>query len=152
MGATSGRRGRTRTEALMKFGVGQPVRRFEDARLITGHGSYTDDIDLPHTAHAYVLRSPVAHAEIRKVDAQAARAMPGVLLILTGEGVVIEGLGDVPCATPLVNRDGSPRHDTPRPVLAVPKVRHVGEPVALVVAQTLAQARDAAEAIVVEYN
>src|SRR3984893_17106857 len=136
----------------MKFGVGQPVRRFEDARLITGHGSYTDDIDLPHTVHAYVLRSPVAHAEIRKVDAQAARAMPGVLLILTGEGVVTEGLGDVPCATPLNNRDGSPRHDTPRPVLAVAKVRHVGEPVALVVAQTLAQARDAAEAIVVEYN
>src|ERR1700720_4260038 len=136
----------------MKFGVGQPVRRFEDASLITGHGRYTDDIELPHTAYAYVLRSPVAHAEIRKVDAQAARAMPGVLLILTGEEVVTEGLGEVPCATPLVNRDGSPRHDTPRPVLAVAKVRHVGEPVALVVAQTLVQARDAAEAIVVEYN
>jgi aerobic carbon-monoxide dehydrogenase large subunit len=135
----------------MKFGVGQPVRRFEDARLITGQGRYTDDIDLPHTAYAHVLRSPVAHAELRKVDAQAARAMPGVLLILTGEEVVAEGLGDVPCATPLTNRDGSARRDTPRPVLAVYKVRHVGEPIALIVAETPAQARDAAEAIVVDY-
>src|SRR5580700_3009392 len=135
----------------MKFGVGQPVRRFEDARLITGHGRYTDDIDLPRSAHAYVLRSPVAHADVRKIDAAAARAMPGVLLVLTGEDVVAEGLGDVPCASALVNRDGSPRRDTPRPVLAVAKVRHVGEPVALVVAETLAQARDAAEAIVVDY-
>jgi aerobic carbon-monoxide dehydrogenase large subunit len=135
----------------MKFGVGQPVQRFEDATLITGHGRYTDDIELPHTAYAHVLRSPVAHAEIRKVDAQAARAMPGVLLILTGDDVVAEGLGDVPCATPLTNRDGSPRRDTPHPVLALRKVRHVGEPVALVVAETLAQARDAAEAIVVDY-
>ena len=95
----------------MKFGVGQAVRRFEDASLITGHGRYTDDIELPHTAYAHVLRSPVAHAEIRKVDAQAARAMPGILLILTGDDVVADGLGDVPCATPLNNRDGSPRRD-----------------------------------------
>src|ERR1700746_2106720 len=126
MGATSGCRGRRRAEALMKFGVGQPVRRFEDASLVTGHGRYTDDIGLPHSAYAYVLRSPVAHAEIRKVDAQAARAMPGVLLVLTGDEVTEDGLGDVPCATPLTNRDGSPRRDTPRPVLAVKKVRHVG--------------------------
>jgi len=128
----------------MKFGVGHPVRRFEDASLITGHGRYTDDIELPHTAYAHVLRSPVAHAEIRRVDAQAARAMPGILLLLTGDEVIAEGLGDVPCATPLTNRDGSPRRDTPRPVLAVRKVRHVGEPVALVVAETLAQALPAA--------
>ncbi|HXW25785.1 MAG TPA: xanthine dehydrogenase family protein molybdopterin-binding subunit, partial [Xanthobacteraceae bacterium] len=135
----------------MKFGVGQPVRRFEDARLITGQGRYTDDIDLPNTAHAYVLRSPVAHADIRKVDVAAARGKPGVLVVLTGADAVADGLGDVPCATPLTNRDGSPRHDTPRPVLAVHKVRHVGEPVALVVAETLDQARDAAEAIAVDY-
>jgi aerobic carbon-monoxide dehydrogenase large subunit len=135
----------------MKFGVGQPVRRFEDLSLITGQGRYTDDIDLPRSAHAYVLRAPMAHADIRKIDVAAARAMPGALLILTGEDVVAEGLGDVPCASPLVNRDGSPRHDTPRPVLAVRKVRHVGEPVALVVAERLDQARDAAEAIVVDY-
>ncbi len=135
----------------MKFGVGQPVRRSEDAALITGHGRYTDDIDLPNAAYAHVLRSPVAHADIRKVDAQTARGKPGVLLVLTGEDVIADGLGDVPCASPLNNRDGSPRRDTPRPILAERKVRHVGEPVALVVAETLAQARDAAEAIVVDY-
>lgn len=136
----------------MKFGVGQPVKRFEDQTLITGKGRYTDDIVLPRMAHACVLRSPVAHARITKVDASAARAMPGVLLVLTGEDVVRDGLGDVPCVAPLSNRDGSPRHDTPRPVLAVGKVRHVGQPVALVVAETLNEARDAAEAIVVDYD
>src|SRR5215470_19427885 len=151
MGATSARGAVRQAEACMKFGVGQPVRRAEDASLITGHGRYTDDIDLPHTAHAYVLRSPVAHADIRKLDAQAARAMPGVLLVQTGEDVAADGLGDVPCMTPLTNRDGSPRRDTPRPILAARRVRHVGEPVAFVVAETLAQARDAAEAIVVDY-
>src|SRR5262245_14139131 len=123
----------------MKFGVGQPVRRFEDLTLITGRGLYTDDIRLDGAAHAYVLRSPVAHADLRGVDAAAARAMPGVLLILTGEDVVAEGLGDLPCVVPLPNRDGSQRHDTPRPALTVGKVRHVGQPVALVVAETLAQ-------------
>ena len=136
----------------MKFGVGQPVRRFEDETLITGRGRYTDDIRLDGVAHAYVLRSPVAHANLRGVDAAAARAMPGVLLILTGEDVAAEGLGDLPCVVPLPNRDGSQRHDTPRPALTVGKVRHVGQPVALVVAETLAQARDAAEAIAVDYD
>ena len=136
----------------MKFGLGQPVRRFEDLRLITGEGRYTDDIALPGMAHAYVLRSPVAHAHIRALDAAAARGMPGVLLVLTGDDVTADGLGDVPCTSPLNNRDGSPRHDTPRPVLAVGKVRHVGQPVALVVAETLNQAHDAAEAIVVDYD
>ncbi len=136
----------------MKFGVGQPVRRFEDVSLITGQGRYTDDIRLPGMAHATVLRSAVAHANVKRIDAAAARAMPGVLLVLTGEDVSADGLGDVPCVHPLNNRDGSPRHDTPRPVLAVGKVRHVGQPVALVVAETLPQARDAAEAIVVDYD
>jgi carbon-monoxide dehydrogenase large subunit len=136
----------------MKFGVGQPVRRFEDLNLITGRGHYTDDIQLPDTVFAYVLRSPLAHAAIRSIDAAAARGMPGVLLVLTGTEVTEENLGDVPCLVPLQSRDGSPRHDTPRPVLGTTKVRHVGQPVALVVAETLAEARDAAEAIVVDYE
>src|SRR5262249_43845782 len=89
---------------------------------------------------------------IRRIDTAAARAMPGVLLVLTGQDVVREGLGDVPCLVPLPNRDGSQRCDTPRPMLAVGKVRHVGQPVALVVAETLLQARDAAEAIDVDYE
>jgi carbon-monoxide dehydrogenase large subunit len=136
----------------MKFGIGQPVRRFEDLRLITGQGRYTDDVVLPNMAYAFVLRSPMGHANIKRIDAAAARKMPGVLFVGTGDDVRTDGLGDVPCSTPLVGRDGKPRHDTPRPILAQGKVRHVGQPVALVVAQTLAQARDAAEAIDVDYE
>src|ERR1700731_3949209 len=136
----------------MKFGVGQPVRRHEDLRLITGQGRYTDDVVLPRMTQAFVLRSPVAHAHIKRIDAAAARAMPGVLFVATGEDVRTAGIGDIPCATPLPNRDGTPRHDTPRRVLALGKVRHVGQPVALVVAETLAAARDAAEAIEIEYD
>jgi len=136
----------------MKFGIGQPVRRHEDLRLITGHGRYTDDITLPGTTHAVVLRSPLAHARIKRMDTATARSMPGVLFVATGEEIRSDGLGDVPCMLPLVNRDGSQRHDTPRPLLAQQKVRHVGQPVALAVAATLAAARDAAEAIEVEYD
>jgi carbon-monoxide dehydrogenase large subunit len=136
----------------MKFGIGQPMRRHEDLRLITGRGRYTDDISLPRMAHAAVLRSTLAHAQIKRVDAAAARGLPGVLLVATGEDIRADGLGDIPCVTPLVNRDGTPRHDTPRPVLAIGKVRHVGQPVALVVAESLAAARDATEAIAVDYE
>ncbi|HUD84952.1 MAG TPA: xanthine dehydrogenase family protein molybdopterin-binding subunit [Xanthobacteraceae bacterium] len=136
----------------MKFGIGQPMRRHEDLRLITGRGRYTDDIVLPDTTYAFVLRSPVAHARITRIDAAAARRIPGVLFVGTGEDVRTDGLGDIPCTTPLVGRDGKPRHDTPRPVLALGKVRHVGQPVAVVVAETLNAARDAAEAIEVEYD
>src|SRR6478672_2012088 len=100
--------------AIMKFGLGQPVRRFEDKTLITGKGRYTDDIKLEKMAQAVVLRSQVAHAKIRKIDVAAARKMPGVLLVLTGDDVEADGLGDVPCHAPVNNRDGSPRHDTPR--------------------------------------
>ena len=136
----------------MKFGVGQPVRRHEDLRLVTGRGCYTDDISLPKMAHAAVLRSTLAHAQIKRVDSTAARRRPGVLLVATGEDIRADGLGDLPCVTPLTNRDGTPRHDTPRPLLAIGKVRYVGQPVALVVAESLSQARDAAEAIEVDYD
>jgi aerobic carbon-monoxide dehydrogenase large subunit len=136
----------------MKFGVGQPVRRFEDQTLITGTGRYTDDIHLDRAAQAYVVRARVAHANIRRIDTAAARAMPGVLLVLTGDDVKADGLGDVPCHAPLNNKDGSPRSDTPRPALAVGKVRHLGQPVALVVAETMARAQDAAEAIEIDYE
>src|SRR5437660_544040 len=136
----------------MKFAIGQPMRRHEDLRLITGRGCYTDDVILPRMTHAFVLRSPVAHARIKRIDATAARRMPGVLFVATGEDVRADGLGDVPCMIPLVNRDGTPRHDTPRPVLTLGKVRHVGQPVVLVVAETLTAARDAAEAIDIEYE
>jgi len=136
----------------MKFGVGQPVRRSEDQTLITGKGRYTDDITLPNMAQAVVVRAQAAHANIRKIDVTAARGMPGVLLVLTGADLQADGLGDIPCHAPLNNRDGSPRHDTPRPALANAKVRHAGQPVALVVAETLLQAQDAAGAIEIDYE
>ena len=136
----------------MKFGIGQPVRRHEDLRLVTGRGRYTDDVTLPQMTQAFVLRSPAAHALIKRIDTSAARDMPGVLFIATGEDVRADGIGDIPCAVPLNNRDGTPRRDTPRPALALGKVRHVGQPVALVVAETLSAARDAAEAIDIEYE
>jgi len=136
----------------MKFGIGQPVRRYEDLRLITGHGRYTDDVTLPHAAHAFVLRSPVAHANIKRIDVAAARRLPGVLFVAAGDDVSAEGLGDLGCLAALNNRDGTPRHDTPRPVLAQGKVRYVGQPVAVAVAETLNAARDGAEAIEIEYQ
>jgi carbon-monoxide dehydrogenase large subunit len=136
----------------MKFGIGQPMKRYEDLRLITGRGRYTDDVVLPGMAFAQVLRSPVAHGVLRRIDAEPARRIPGVLLVLTGEDVAAEGLRDIACEHPLTNRDGTPRHDTPRSVLAVGKLRHVGQPVALVVAETREAARDAAEAIEVDYD
>jgi carbon-monoxide dehydrogenase large subunit len=136
----------------VKFGIGQPLKRFEDQKLLTGQGRYTDDIAMPGMAHGVFLRAQVAHAHIRGIDTATARAMPGVLIVLTGEDVVADGIKDIPCNIPLVNRDGTPRRDTPRPILAVGKVRHVGQTVAIVVAETLDQARDAAEAILVDYD
>ena len=91
----------------MKFGIGQPMRRHEDLRFITGRGRYTDDVIIPRMTHAFVLRSPVAHAHIKRIDTAAARRMPGVLFVATGEDVRADGLGDVPCMVPLVNRDGT---------------------------------------------
>ena len=100
----------------------------------------------------HVLRSPHAHADIKKIDTSAAAKAPGVLLVLTGQDVKKADFGDVPCLVPLENRDGSPRGETPRPMLVLDRVRHVGDPVALVVAETLEQAKDAAELIEVDYE
>jgi aerobic carbon-monoxide dehydrogenase large subunit len=137
---------------MAKFGIGDSVRRLEDPRLLMGGGRYTDDTKLARpAARLYVLRSPHAHADIKRIDTNAARKAPGVLLVFTGEDVKKAGFGDVPCLVPLDNRDGTPRGDTPRPMLAQGRVRHVGDPVALVVAETLEQAKDASELIEVDY-
>lgn len=137
---------------MAKFGLSQPVRRIEDPRLLQGRGRYTDDIAAPGQLHAHVLRSPHAHARILSVDTEAARALPGVHAVLTGADWKAEGLGEIPCLIPLKNRDGSPRAETPRYGLAIDVVRHVGDPVAFIVAETVQQARDAAEAVMVEYE
>ena len=135
-----------------KFGLGQPVTRFEDATLTTGKGRYTDDVRTANSLYGYVLRSPVAHAAMDSLSVHDARQMPGVHAIYIYEDLAAAGIGDIPCFVPLENKDGTPRHDTPRPVLARRQVRYVGEPVAFVVAESLEQAKDAAEAIAVDYR
>ena len=134
-----------------KFGLAQPVRRVEDPRLLKGDGQYTDDITLPNMLWGAVLRSPHAAATLGAIDTAAALALPGVVAIYTGADLAADGIGNLPCAIPLNNRDGSPRFDPPHPVLAQGAVRHVGDPVAFVVAETQKAARDGAEAIEVDY-
>ena len=137
---------------MVKFGIGQAVTRVEDHRLLTGRGTYTDDVHADGTAAAVIVRSPYAHARIKGIDAKAARAAPGVIAVLTHAEVKADGLGDLPCLVPITSRDGSERQDVPRPILEGEIVRHVGTAVALVVAETPAQARDAAELVEVDYD
>jgi carbon-monoxide dehydrogenase large subunit len=137
---------------MKQFGIGQPVRRVEDRRFITGRGSYLDDLSLPRQAWAFMLRSPHAHARIRGIDTSAAIGAPGVLAVYTGEDLARDGIGTIPCLSALTNRDGSPCVMPPRPAIARDRVRHVGDTVALVVAESLAAARDAAELVAVDYE
>ena len=134
-----------------RFGVGQAIVRLEDERLLTGGGRYTDDVSPAGQVAAVFVRSPHAHAEIRAVRTDAARAMPGVLAVLTVDDLDAAGMGNLPCRAPTRNRDGQPVYVPPRPPLARGRVRHVGDPVACVVAATLAEAREAAEAVEVDY-
>jgi carbon-monoxide dehydrogenase large subunit len=137
---------------MAKFGLSQSVRRVEDPRLLLGNGRYTDDIALEGQVQGYVLRSPHAHARIVSVDASAARAMPGVLAVLTGADLLAMGIGELPCAIPMKNSDGTDRANTLHMPLATDAVRHVGDPVAFIIAETQGQARDAAEAVEVDYE
>jgi carbon-monoxide dehydrogenase large subunit len=138
--------------ALQKFGIGQPVRRKEDDTLVRGKGKYTDDFSLPGQAYAYMVRSSHAHGLIQAIDTDAARSMPGVLGVWTGADLAAADYGPFTCGLPLKSRDGSPLIQTNRTALMTDKVRYVGDPVAFVVAETLAQARDAAEAVVVDID
>jgi carbon-monoxide dehydrogenase large subunit len=137
---------------MKQFGIGQPIRRVEDRRFLTGFGRYLDDIAQPRQAHAVLLRSPHANARIRALDSSAAAGLPGVLAVLTGDDLARDGIGTIPCMSGLVNRDQSAMAMPPRPALVRDKVRHVGDAVAMVVAETAAIARDAAEQIAVEYE
>jgi carbon-monoxide dehydrogenase large subunit len=138
--------------ALQKNGVGQPVRRKEDDTLVRGKGKYTDDFQLPGQAYAWIVRSSHAHGVLRGIDTSAAKAMPGVIGVWTGTDLVAAGYGPFTCALPLKSRDGTPLHQTNRTALMTDKVRYVGDPVAFVVAETLVQARDAAEAVEVDID
>ena len=135
-----------------KFAVGQSVRRVEDRRLLQGLGRYSDDVNLPRQVHAMVVRSPHAHARILGIRAADALQAPGALAVLTGADLAADGLGNLPTDSSRKRRDGSPAFTTPRPALARERVRHVGDPVALVVAETAEQAADAGERVVVDYE
>src|SRR6201996_9227208 len=136
--------------ALQKYGVGQPVRRKEDDTLVRGKGKYTDDFSLPKQAYGWVARSRHAHGIIKGIDTSPAKAMPGVLGVWTGADLAAANFNPFVCGMPLKSRDGSALLQTNRMPLAVDKVRYVGDAVAFVVAETVAQARDAAEAVEVD--
>src|SRR5579863_5966775 len=138
--------------ALQKFGVGQPVRRKEDDTLVRGKGKYTDDFQLPGQVYAWIVRSSHAHGTIRGIDTSAAKTMPGVLGGRTSTNLIAAGYGPFTCALPLKSRDGTPLHQTKSTALMTDKVRYVGDAIAFVVAETLVQARDAAEAIEVDID
>ena len=135
-----------------EFGIGQPVPRFEDPRLLRGKGRYVDDIVFPRLAYGHVLRSPLPHARIRSLNADAARSMPGVLTVITHAEWDASGLGGLPIGAGQKMRDGSPMYRPRYMPLAADKVRWIGDPVAFVVAETVAAAMDAAERIEVDYD
>jgi len=133
-------------------GIGASVKRKEDRRFLLGKGNYTDDITLPHQTYAVFVRSMYAHAKIAKIDLAAANAAPGVVGILTGEDVAADGLGGLPCGWLIKNKDGSNMVEPPHPALAHGKVRHVGDPVVMVIATSKEAARAAAGLVDVSYD
>ena len=132
--------------------IGESLRRKEDYRFLTGAGQYTDDINRPGQSYAVFVRSPHAHATIRKIDVVAASKAPGVLSIFTGKDLAADKIGTLACGWMVLSKDGSPMRAGAHPVLAVEKVRYVGDHVAVVIAETMNQARDAAELVSVDYD
>ncbi|HEY7245275.1 MAG TPA: molybdopterin cofactor-binding domain-containing protein, partial [Xanthobacteraceae bacterium] len=135
-----------------KRGIGARVVRLEDPRFVTGQGRFADDVSVPETTRAYVVRSPHAHARIIAIDAAAARSAPGVLAVLTGDDAVRDGLGGLACHAYPQLPPGAPHLRPVQPILASGKVRHVGDRVAVVVAESLAQAQSAGELVTVHYE
>jgi carbon-monoxide dehydrogenase large subunit len=138
------------SESLLRFGSDREARRSEDGPLLTGRGRFTDDVNVAGQAHAAFVRAQVSHGDLRAIDAARALAMPGVLGVFTGRDLAADGLGALPPAVALSGRGGRPMFAAAMPPLAVGRVRYVGEPVAIVVAETAAQARDSADAVAVE--
>jgi aerobic carbon-monoxide dehydrogenase large subunit len=133
-------------------GIGAPVRRKEDQRFITGKGNYVDDINRPGQTYAVFVRSPHAHAEIKKIDTAAAMKMPGVAAILTGDDLAADKVGGLICGWGITSKDGTPMKAGPHPALAQGKVRYVGDHVCVVIADSYSEAKDAAEKVDVTYN
>jgi carbon-monoxide dehydrogenase large subunit len=137
---------------MSKYGIGQPVLRFEDPRLLRGQGRFINDWNQPGQAYMVVVRSPHAHARITSIDVEAARAAPGVVAVWTGADYAADGLGMPKANMPRKRPDGKPMFAPQRPAICVDRVRYVGDPVALVIAETLAQAKDAAELVEIDYE
>lgn len=137
---------------MARDGIGAAVLRKEDRRFLTGAGRYTDDLARPNQTYAVLVRSPHAHARLRAIRAEAARAAPGVLAVLTGADLAAEKIGNIPTGWLIHSKDGSPMVEPPHPALAQEKVRHVGDPVVMVVAETRDQAREAAALVEVDYE
>jgi carbon-monoxide dehydrogenase large subunit len=141
---------------MSDFGFGKSVRRVEDDRLLVGNGRFQDDLNIEGQAHAALVRSPHAHANVGTIDISAAKAAPGVIAVLTGADAAADGVGHMPSPTveilQLTRRDGSAAYVPPRPILATETVKHVGDPVVMVVAETLQQAYDAAELVDIDYD
>ncbi len=133
-------------------GIGAAVRRKEDLRFLSGRGHYTDDINRPGQLYASIRRADRPHARIVGIDTAAAKASPGVSAVFTGADMAAENIGGLPCGWQIHSKDGAPMAEPPHPVLAVGKVRHVGDPVAVVIAATRQQAKDAAEKLVIDYE
>jgi aerobic carbon-monoxide dehydrogenase large subunit len=132
--------------------IGQAVKRKEDFRFLTGGGNYTDDINRPRQTYAYILRSPHAHANIKKIDVSKAKSAPGVVAVFTGADYAADKKGGLPCGWLVKNKDGSPMVEPPHPPLIADRVRHVGDHVAVVIAETRDQAKDAAALIEIDYQ
>src|SRR5262249_41418748 len=133
-------------------GIGARVKRKEDQRFLTGTGRYVDDLPLARATYAYFLRSPHAHARIKSIDTSAAKKMPGVIEIFTGKDTADAKVGGLICGWVVKGKDGQPHKSPPNPVLALDTVRYVGDPVAMIVASSHDEAKDAAEAIKVDYD
>ena len=137
---------------MTETNIGSPVKRVEDKRFLTGRGRYTDDLNQPNQLYASILRSPHAHANLKKVDVSQAKAAPGVIDIFTGSDMAADEVGSLPCGWQIHSKDGSPMNEPGHPPMAVSKVRNVGDQVAIVIAETKSQARDAMEQIAVDYE
>ncbi len=133
-----------------QYGIGQPVPRSEDPYLLRGEGRYTDDVKLPSQAYAVMVRSRHAHGRLKSIDARAARAMPGVLAVVTGEELAAAGYGTLKCLLPAANRDGTPMRQPAWPALTTDRVLYLGDALACVVAESIAEAKDAVEAVEVD--
>jgi carbon-monoxide dehydrogenase large subunit len=133
-------------------GIGAAVRRKEDVRFLTGRGTYTDDINRYRQTHAYIVRSSQPHAAIKRIDTSKALAAPGVVAVFTGADMAADGVGGLPCGWLIKNKDGSPMKEPAHPPLVVDRVRHVGDHIAVVIAETKAQAKDAAELVEIDFE